>query len=76
MNSVFEYKSSMPFYELVVSTKETLCYQWFIENFILDLSPLFLTGITGSGKTILINSVLKKLQEGGILSAFNITFSS
>ena len=34
----------MSYFDLVVPTKDTVCYQWFIEKCINQLNPLFLTG--------------------------------
>ncbi len=57
----FEYTTEKSFFELFVPTKETVKYEWMISNAIKVLNPIFLTGETGTGKTMIINNTLSKL---------------
>jgi dynein heavy chain len=57
----FEFSTEVSFFELFVPTKETIKYEWMISNSIKVLNPIFLTGVTGTGKTMIINNTLSKL---------------
>jgi len=61
----FNYDPSISYFDLVVPTKITVCYSWFIEKSIKLLQPIFLSGMTGTGKTLICQKVLSKLKEEG-----------
>lgn len=66
----------MSYFDLVVPTKDTVCYSWFIEKSVLLLFPLYVTGTTGTGKTIIANSTIKKMTDEGIIASLAMTFSA
>ena len=59
----FEYDLNMSFFDIVVPTKDTACFSWFLDKNIKLLNPIFITGTTGTGKTIIVNTTLEKLKH-------------
>ena len=72
----FEYTKEISYFECVVPTKDSVCFSWFLEKSINILNPMFLTGVTGTGKTIIINSTLNKLKKEGTIAELGIAFSA
>lgn len=42
----------------------------------LLLKPMFLTGVTGVGKTISTMNIIKKMKEEGKITSLDVTFSA
>ena len=72
----FVYNPKLSYFDLVVQTNETVCYSWLLEHYIRGLLPVFMTGVTGTGKTIIISSTLEKLKSDGSISSLMVTFSA
>ena len=66
----------MSYFQLFVPSIETTCYSWFLKQSILNLSPIFITGVTGTGKTIIISKTLEKMKNEGVISTLMNTFSA
>jgi dynein heavy chain len=60
---VFSYEKGTSYFELVVPTSNLMCYSYLIEKYIDIKSHIFLTGVSGSGKTVIAESTLRKLNE-------------
>ncbi len=60
---VFQFEKSTSYFELVVPTSSLMCYSFLIEQYIDIKAHIFLTGVSGSGKTVIAESTLRKLQE-------------
>jgi len=58
----FEFTKDKNYFELIVPTKDTTRYAWFLENSIDILNSVFFTGITGVGKTIIMEQTIEKLK--------------
>lgn len=72
----FQYTIGMSYFDMVVQTKETVAHGWFIEQAVNANVPIFITGVTGTGKTIMVNSAIEKLQADGIIALMQMTFSA
>ena len=72
----FAFDEEKSFFELFVPTKETIKYEFMISKAVHVLNPIFLTGVTGTGKTMIINNTLAKLQKGKEILAHSMTFSA
>ncbi len=59
----FTYAKGSQYFELVVPTKDTVCFQHITNKFIEIKSPIFITGVTGTGKTIITENTLKNLTD-------------
>lgn len=60
---IFAYEKSISYFELVVPTSNLMCYSYLIEKYIETKQHIFLTGVSGSGKTVIAESTLRKLFE-------------
>ncbi len=72
----FSYVKGMSYFDIVVQTKETVSFSWFIERFIFALDPVYLSGHTGTGKTLIISKTLQKLVREDSIQDVHMTFSS
>jgi dynein heavy chain, axonemal len=59
----FVYKPTAAFFSLVVPTKDTVRYSWMVEKAMRYKFPIFFTGMTGVGKSIIIQNALNKLKK-------------
>lgn len=72
----FQYTKGMSYFDMVVQTKQTVSFGWFLERVVESNFPIFITGVTGTGKTILINSTVSALRDEGIVTVLGMTFSA
>ena len=72
----FEFTRDKSYFELIVPTKDTVRYSWFLERSIEIQNSVFFTGITGVGKTIIMEQTIEKMKATGFVDALNITFSA
>ena len=68
----FLFEGGVPFFQLQVATSETVCYTHLLKLFLSRSRSVFVTGVTGVGKTMLIEQVLTSLSS----TAANIPSSS
>lgn len=61
----FAYSTRVPFSQLVVPTIDTVRFSYLAEKLLAIQRPCFLTGVTGTGKTVLLQSLLRELAEVG-----------
>ena len=54
----FKYDSTLPYFQLMVPNIDTTRYSYLMRNLMLIERPVFLTGISGTGKTSVINDML------------------
>lgn len=55
--------------DVFIPTKETYCFSSIISRFIDNLDPVFVTSPAGTGKTTIINQIIKKSNQA------NLTFT-
>jgi dynein heavy chain, axonemal len=65
----FVYDEKAKFFDLVVPTVDTTCYSHLMELMVRDRKPVYLTGVTGTGKSVMATTLVGELQtskeEGG-----------
>jgi dynein heavy chain len=66
----------MSYFDMVVQTKQTVSFGWFLQRVVESNFPLFITGVTGTGKTIMVNSTIERLKDDGIVTLLGMTFSA
>lgn len=77
----FVYDQNAPYFDLVVPTIDTCRFSYVMRTLITVDRPCFVTGVTGTGKTVTVQSLLNSLQplreDGGmgVLPIF-MTFSA
>lgn len=66
----FKYNDALPYFSLVVPTTDTCRFSFIMKALIAVDKPCFITGVTGTGKTVAVSSLLNGLQppesEGGM----------
>ncbi|EAR94576.2 dynein heavy chain (macronuclear) [Tetrahymena thermophila SB210] len=72
----FQYRKGMSFYEMTVQTKETICVSYFLQLFLFQQQSIFVTGETGTGKTVIIDNFIKKLSSKEKHVTIQLNFSS
>lgn len=78
MKTPFEYSRTKPYFDLVVPTKDTVRFSYLLKQQMAVQKPIFITGVSGVGKSIIINDVLTKMKENKTdpLYPLNMTFSA
>ena len=66
----FEFTKEKNYFELIVPTKDTTRYAWFLESSIDILNSVFFTGITGVGKTIIMEETIERLKVTFLLMLY------
>jgi len=69
----FDFKTDVQYFNQIVPTKETVCYQYLICKFLETKGHVFLTGPTGTGKSIIIQNIINSLKNSLLIQ---MTFSS
>lgn len=66
----FKYDDAIPYFSLVVPTTDTCRFSYVMKSLITVDKPVFITGVTGTGKTVVVTSLLNSLvpmpYEGGM----------
>lgn len=72
----FEYDKKKSYFELVVPTKDTQRFKQLLRLHLLNKNPVFFTGMTGVGKSIIITQTLKEMAQKDNYDAIFLSFSS
>lgn len=66
----FRYDETLPYFSLIVPTTDTCRFSYVMKSLITVDKPCFITGVTGTGKTVAVQTLLNSLQpmpfEGGM----------
>jgi dynein heavy chain len=66
----FRYNETLPYFSLIVPTIDTCRYSYIMKSLITVDKPVFITGVTGTGKTVAVQSLLNSLTpmpyDGGM----------
>jgi dynein heavy chain len=74
MIPAFVYEPSASFFDLFVPNKDTVCYSTMFENFLQMQAPMYFTGITGSGKTMIIKNCIAQQRQA--IASITLNFSA
>ena len=66
----YEFPEKAGYLDVFVPTKETFCYTTIIQHFMGQLDPVFLTSLTGTGKTSIINQLIKNSGQASLCFTF------
>jgi dynein heavy chain len=72
----FDYSKDKSYFDLVVPTKDTVRFSWLLKYQIMNGNPVFFTGITGVGKTIIANTTINEMKKNHNYEAIILSFSS
>ncbi|KAG5888365.1 hypothetical protein JTB14_033502 [Gonioctena quinquepunctata] len=73
---VFQYNKEIPFFETLVPTVDTVRFGYIMERLMNVNYPVFLTGDTGVGKSVVAKDVLNRLYETNLFVPATINFSA
>ena len=66
----FKYNETLPYFSLMVPTVDTCRYSYVMKTLLTVDKPCFITGVTGTGKTVAVQSLLNSLvptaEDGGM----------
>jgi dynein heavy chain len=66
----FEYEHGTPFFQLLVPTIDTCRYSFIAEQLLGSKKHIYVTGASGTGKSVLVASLLNELKEPKQLDSF------
>ncbi|KAM4809142.1 dynein axonemal heavy chain 6 [Rhinophrynus dorsalis] len=72
----FKYSSSVPFFEMLVPTTDTVRYGYLMEKLLAVRRSVLFTGITGVGKSVVARGLLNRIQEEAAYVPVYINFSA
>lgn len=73
----FEYDPAEPYFNLLVPTIDTIRYSYIIENLLIFKKHVYLTGGSGTGKSVLLSKLLvDAVDEPKSLDHFPLIFSA
>jgi len=72
----FTYDREIPYWNLLVPTADTLKYSEIMEWLIHYRNPVFVTGGSGVGKSVIIHNLLRKIQEPRQIDPIYLIFSA
>ncbi len=72
----FIYDKTQSFYQIMVPTIETVRQGYLLEKLISKEKPVFFTGVTGSGKSVMVKYVLNNLNVHKNIIPIYMTFSA
>jgi dynein heavy chain len=72
----FEYQPSMRWTEILVPTVNTKRYSNLVRRSIETKYPIYLSGVTGTGKTVICQNILKEMSAEEQISPVYFTFSA
>jgi len=77
----FSYDRILPYFAMVVPTLDTVRFNYLLELQLAQLYPVFFTGVTGTGKTVVIADFLNRAsgleyRDGQPVHPINVNFSA
>ena len=65
-----------PYFNLLVPTIDTCRYSYIMEWLVRFKKNIYVTGMGGTGKSVVISSLLEKIKEPLQVDSFNLIFSA
>ncbi|DAZ98018.1 TPA: hypothetical protein N0F65_004508 [Lagenidium giganteum] len=60
----FQYNPSLPYFKMTVATPDTVRFTFLMRTLTAARTPAYITGVTGTGKTVIVQDLLRELQDG------------
>ncbi|RLN73947.1 hypothetical protein BBJ28_00018063, partial [Nothophytophthora sp. Chile5] len=60
----FHYNANIPYFQMTVATPDSVRFTYLLRALTAAKRPAYVTGITGTGKTVIIQDLLQELQAG------------
>ncbi len=58
----FTYNPKIPFFDILVPTIDTVRYRWLAQTLLSSSAPVFFTGVTGIGKSVILQDMFEQLS--------------
>lgn len=73
----FEYNPALPYFQLMVPTVDTCRFAFMLEMlYCYSSKPIFFTGVSGVGKSVIIQNCLAAMKEPKGVQTIDINFSA
>ncbi|KAG5457288.1 MAG: dynein heavy chain, N-terminal region 2-domain-containing protein, partial [Olpidium bornovanus] len=72
----FKYSPDIPYFQMTVATADTVRYQYLLEALLDEGYPTLLTGITGVGKSVIVQNLLSRIGKKKNYIPVNLNFSA
>ncbi len=72
----FIYNDQVPYFNLLVPTSETVRFSFILEKLISVEKSIYVTGATGTGKSVLVSSTLREIREALSVDPIYLIFSA
>jgi len=72
----FVYDSQEPYFNLVVQTMDTVRYSYILEQLLIIGKHVYVTGPSGTGKSVMVSSLLAEIKDTRGIDACNLIFSA
>lgn len=72
----FQYDPAMKWSEILVPTINTKRFSYLLRRAIMTKYPIYFVGITGTGKTVICQNVIKEMNDKGLITPLQFTFSA
>jgi len=72
----FIYEREVPYFNLLVPTIDTVRYSFIMEYLLVYNKKVFVTGGTGTGKSVIIKTLLRTIQEPRMIDTIFLMFSA
>ena len=66
----------MPYFNLLVPTSETVRFSFILEKLISVEKSIYVTGATGTGKSVLVSNTLREIKEALSVDPIFLIFSA
>lgn len=66
----------MPYFNLLVPTSETVRFSFILEKLISVEKSIYVTGATGTGKSVLVSNTLREIRESLQVDPIYLIFSA
>ncbi|KAJ3101998.1 Dynein heavy chain 6, axonemal [Phlyctochytrium planicorne] len=72
----FNYSPETPYFQMIVQTTDTVKYSYILEALLLSGFPTLFTGMTGVGKSIIVQDLLNRISKEKGLVPVGLNFSA
>jgi dynein heavy chain len=76
LTPAFVYDKEIPYFNLLVPTVDTTRFSFFIEQLLIHKKNVYVTGSSGTGKSVVIQQLLTSIQHKRSLDSFPFIFSA
>ena len=72
----FNYDPAQPYFSMCVPTIDTVRFSFIVEQLIINKKLVYVTGASGTGKSLIVSSLLQTIQEPRKIDPIYLIFSA